>query len=343
MATDGFFLPLFEMPLPYCGASSAETDIERDLWDWADGHGLITTDAMRRHLARTRPSRTTALYYPQAHARELLPVNRYMTLAFVVDDLLDDAADGQDMAAVTRLCDELTGVALGTRDPASGPGRALHDALGDLSAGRSQEWQTLIREVSVRWLRTYPVEAEADRDGRVMEFAEYVAHRRWSVDEIFYLHMAEFVNGLDLPAEVRRLPALVQARHRASEWVGLFNDICSFAKEEGVGYRHNAVEITRARLGCSVQTAVDRVNAVLTGLMYQFQAACAAAPAQVKTVAGDQGEVEAALLVLDGYRYIVRGNFDYHRHSDRYNAVADYLPGAQHGTHRPDWAGPSPP
>ncbi|MEU9083522.1 terpene synthase family protein [Streptomyces sp. NPDC048357] len=77
------------------------------------------------------------------------------------------------------------------------------------------------------------------------------------MDELLFLHLAEYVHGIELPGEARDLPALAQARAYASEWIGLYNDVFSAQKEEAVGYGFNVVLVIRDQRGCSQQEAID--------------------------------------------------------------------------------------
>ncbi|WP_407835159.1 hypothetical protein ACE1OC_00090 [Streptomyces sp. DSM 116496] len=119
----------------------------------------------------------------------------------------------------------------------------------------------------------------------------------------------------------------------------LYNDVFSNEKEEAVGYLHNVVQVIRADRSCSTREAVDIVNRVLTGLVTQFQAACEALPAQLKATSAATPEItEAALDVLEGYRHLLRGNFDYHIDTARYVNAREYVPQAQTSGIRPSWS-----
>ncbi|WP_129842487.1 terpene synthase family protein [Streptomyces sp. RFCAC02] len=120
----------------------------------------------------------------------------------------------------------------------------------------------------------------------VMDFGEYLAHRRDGVNELIFHHLAEYVHDIELPASVRNLPAMAQARARASEWIGLYNDIHSAPEEAAVDYLHNAVLIVREHRGCSLQEAADAVAGVADGLMAQFDAAADSVPEQLHALPG---------------------------------------------------------
>lgn len=315
-------LPDFEMPFADYGISPGMADAEHGMWQWLERHGLIASQAVRDHLVRARPHYTAALYFPHLDAERLLPAANFTALGFLVDDFFDDSIQTSDLEAATTLNAELVGVSLGRREPVTSFGRACQDILDTLSVGQPPHCRKVLGEATARWLATYVVEVQLGVEGRTLGLAEYLAHRRHSVGEEIYLALEEFTSGVDLPAEIRGLPAMVQARERAMEWIGLHNDVHSAAKEDTVGYPHNAVLITRAQRGCSTQEAMDIVNGLLTGLIRQFQSACEAVPAQVRAVAGNNPAIaDAVERALDAYRQLIRSNYTYHIGTARYEQV----------------------
>jgi (+)-beta-caryophyllene/(+)-caryolan-1-ol synthase len=336
-----FTLPEFRMPYPPYATLEVMEVIERDMWRWCDSQGLLTSDSGREHLARARPQYATAMYYPFADAKHSLPINRYMAWAFIVDDSFDDAISTHNDQAVHTFADELIGISLGTGKPTSNAGHALRELWDDFTDDRSPGWAKTLGEVHEAWLRTYHIEARATRRGKGMPLGDYIAHRRYGVDELIFIHLQEYIRDIDLPTHIRDLPAMIQARHRDSEWVGLYNDVFSAEKEEAVGYMHNAVLIVREQLRCSMQEAADAVAVLTDGLLQQFEAACAAVPGQVRAVTDPTdlpGLMRDVEQVVEGYRHLIRGNFDYHVGTARYNDVADYLPGTQIDGLRPEWS-----
>ncbi|MEU2718827.1 hypothetical protein [Streptomyces sp. NPDC007205] len=314
-------IPTLAIPYPLRGASPAMDTVLEDMWTWLDRFELPGTQAMRDQLTRTRPELTAALYYPHADAAHLRLPARYMAWGFIVDDLFDDAILAHDMQAAAAFADELVGIARGTCHPSRPAGHALADVMADLCRDRTPSWRTALAEGTAGWLATYRVEAEDT--GQQMSF-EDIPHRRASVGEVVFFHLHEYVAGIELPAQVRGLPAMAQARDRGSEWIGLYNDLYSAGKEAVVDYPFNAIHLLRRLHGCSAQAAGDMVAAVLDGLMGQFEAACACAATQVRAITGDRRVLADFEAVLDGYRCLLRGNFDYHPSTDRYRDVAAY-------------------
>ncbi|MEE1821305.1 terpene synthase family protein [Streptomyces sp. BE20] len=240
--------------------------------------------------------------------------------------------------AVVAYTAELIAVSLGERAPRSVAAHAMVDVLSDLGAGRSPAWRRLLAEENVRWIERYPIEIRASRAGRLMPLHDYLVHRRYSVGELNFLYFVEYVRDIDLPTPVRFLPAMRRARNLAAEWVGIYNDVCSFEKERALGYPHNAVLMAQKWLGCGADKAADVVNTLADGLLDQFEAALAAVPGQLRMLPGNTRQAaEDVARVVEGYRHLVRGNWDYPLTTPRYVDTADYIPGSGVTDRRPDW------
>lgn len=327
--TGEFNLPTVEMPLPAYGMNRHLPEIHRPMYAWAAECELTANPAMLRHMERTRPDLTTAYYYPTVSLERLVPLCQYMLWAFIVDDTLDDAISVHDVAGVAENVAGIIRAVDGDPAPDSPSTRACRDLFTTLFDGRSADWGETLRAEVAAWLGTYITEAAATRLGRVMSLEEYIPHRRYGVDEISFILLAEYGHDIDLPDRVRHLPALADARARGAEWVGLYNDIYSAEKEAAVGYHHNAVLITAHDQRCSLQEAAETVNAVLTRLISQFQSALARVPAELADLDHDEELRRDVAQVVEGYRKVVRGNFDYHINQPRYADAAIYLPREQ--------------
>lgn len=331
--------PQVVMPLPYYGTSPALGDAGSRMYAWAREFQLTADPAVLRHMVdRTHPDLCIAYYYPTADLAHLAPLCNYALWAWVVDDSLDDGISAHDAAGVTEAVAGMIRAVQGEVSPNNPSNQSGRELFAVLCSGRSAEWQEALRAEVVAWLCTYVTEVAATRLGRTMTLAEFIPHRRYGVDEISFLHLVEYVHGIDLPEQVRQLPGMVTARARASEWIGLYNDIFSAVKENAVGYLHNAVLLLARQERCGLPEAVDQVNDILTALIEQFEVALDQVPAQLTAITTDQRLHRDVAQVLDGYRHVVRGNFDYHISRPRYVDASSYLPDEQLDGLRPTFS-----
>lgn len=334
-----FTYPEFTMPVLKYGTSPALPQAGQAMYAWAEQFALTENPAVLHHMSvRTHPDVCAAFYYPTAKLELLAPLCNYALWAWVIDDALDDGISNHDVSGVADSVARMIRATEGAACPDSPSTLSGRNLFASLCRDRSAGWrEALLGEVAA-WLSTYVTEAAATRLDRVMDIEDYITHRRYGVDEISFLHLVEYAHGIDLPAEVRRLPAMDEARARASEWIGLYNDIFSAVKEEAVGYRHNAVLIIAHHQQCSPQQAVDTVNDILTRLIQQFNAAVARVPAQLSQISNNEQLHHDVALVLEGYRHVVRGNFDYHIERPRYVDATNYMAGEQHNGLRPSFS-----
>lgn len=331
--------PTVLMPLPHYGTSPALRPAGQQMYAWGELFGLTAEPAVLRHMQeRTHPETCIAYYYPTADLAHLALLCQYALWAWVVDDALDDGISARDVASVADAVAGMIRAVEGTSTREDPSCRAASDLFTVLRSRRSAQWQEALCAEVYAWLCTYVTEAAATTQDRVMTLEEYIAHRRYGVDEISFLHLVEFVHEIDLPDAVRNLPSMARARARGSEWIGLYNDIFSAVKENAVGYRHNAVLIVAHQDRCTIQEAVDRVNFTLTDLIHQFESAIAAVPAELTAITSDPRIHRDVAQVIDGYRHVVRGNFDYHINRPRYTDAANYLPAEQNAELRPSFS-----
>jgi (+)-beta-caryophyllene/(+)-caryolan-1-ol synthase len=312
-------MPVFHMPFPEVRTNPALAAAEAGMWRWIDEIGLSPSPAARRHMIRTRPALTMALYHPAADESTLELAAQYTAWAFTVDDEFDDGAAGLDPGFCARSIETLIDVLHG-RQPKGVLAVALDDLWRRLAHGRSRAWRTSFRDGAIAWLTTYYVEAVERRTATLPSLQEFIPHRRNSVGETAFLDMCELVHDADLPDEVRRLPSFVALRNAACDHMGLINDIHSVDKDLKAGYRHNAVFVARQQQDCDLTTAVELVNDLVTGAVLRMIAATDDLPGEL-AAAGIGSKLGAdAMTCAQAYRDLVRGDYDFHFLVDRYTA-----------------------
>lgn len=311
--------PNVVMPIPEYGTNPALPSVADPLYHWGKGLSLLDNPSFLRHMTdRTYPDLYGALCFPACDLDRLLPLCQFVLWAFAVDDALDgDPDDAPDLNAVASIVEDLIR-AINGRGSDSPSARAAQDISATLCHQRTREWCGALLDEIESWLFTYMTDTAATRMGRVMTIEEYLPHRRYSVAEVVFFLLVEYAIGIDLPEQARRLPSLVRARHRGSEWIGVYNDIASARKEAAVGYQHNAVLITVHHDGCAFQDATNTANTILTDLFRQFQEAVARVLTELDALRPEPALRRDLAQVLRGYQQLVRGNYDYHIGLARY-------------------------
>ncbi|MGK5629408.1 terpene synthase family protein [Streptomyces sp. URMC 123] len=333
--TLGYTFPPFFMPLRERGINPAWNGRETQMYDWGRASALTIDPAVLRQMERTQPDFATAICIVKTLPERFEALCRYVLWVWAVDDGLDERITARDVVFVTETVAELTRAIEGVgevRSPAARAGREVHELV---CAGRSAEWRAEFTAEVLIWLATFVREVAAVRLGTTMSMEEYIPHRRYTSVLGWFMHLGEYALGIDLPHRVRMLPAMVEARHRGAEWIGIYNDVFSVDREDAVGYPFNAVLIAQRERCCSRQEAVNHVNTMLTDLMKRFVGAVERVPAELSRLGVDEGVRARVAQVLETYETQVRGNHDYHRGRPRYVDSPAYLPGEQPAGPRP--------
>jgi (+)-beta-caryophyllene/(+)-caryolan-1-ol synthase len=334
-------LPAFYMPIADTGISPWLSAAEHELWPWLDAWRLAPGEHVRAHIKRTNPALLGARFYPAADSGTLPLLAQFCAWAFIVDDEFDEGPCGRDPVlagrAVAGLLAALEHAALehgasghGAAATASPPAAALADLWRRLAAGRSASWRRQFADNIRSWLVTYHrvvLEREAGYAPGIEEFRGY---RQFAVGMHMFMDLAELVIGVDLPDEIRYCPAVMDLRRAVAEHVAFLNDIFSARKEEQHGFPHNLVLVVDRVLGCGVQAAVGRANAMATGAVLGFLDARRRLPADLAGLGADAATAGAAARYAHSLAAVMRGNYDWHFGSKRYthsDELGTALPG----------------
>jgi (+)-beta-caryophyllene/(+)-caryolan-1-ol synthase len=334
-------LPAFYMPIADTGVSPWLPAAERALWPWLDERRLAPGEHVRAHIKRTNPALLGARFYPAAGAGTLPLLAQFCAWAFIVDDEFDEGPCGRDpvlsaravaelLAALERGTLERGALQHGAAATASPPAAALTDLWGRLAAGRSASWRRQFADNIRSWLVTYHrvvLEREAGYAPGIEEFRGY---RQLAVGMHMFMDLAEAVAGVDLPDEIRYSPAVMDLRRAVAEHVAFLNDIFSAHKEEQHGFPHNLVLVVDRVLGCGVQAAVGRANAMATGAVLGFLDARRRLPGELAALGADAAAAGAAARYAHSLAAVMRGNYDWHFGSKRYthsDELGTALPG----------------
>jgi hypothetical protein len=233
------FLPFLAYPArPECSTSA-------QLQDWADRHGLLTRNRMRRIFTTTFVGQFADLAYRWADSdgRELADCWCLWTL--LVDELfearvkagtlgprpgsgIDPAAD---LALVTSAPDEIDS--------------ALQSALKDLTqrscAGRPAAWCAGLTAHVADFVRSCHIEALYRLEGTAVSMEEFIAVRRGSFATGMFLDLVETLTDSSLPAGEPFDELGAGIRACAADLGGWCNDLISYRRERGVETQNNLV------------------------------------------------------------------------------------------------------
>jgi (+)-beta-caryophyllene/(+)-caryolan-1-ol synthase len=305
-------VPAVVMPQPGSSPNAAAPEAADALRSWTERFGLLEDPPRRAILAEARPAHVAARLYPVAPPDALTLVAQWLTVNFLVDDLLDGEDDPESCAF---LVDGLLGM-LGSRPVASDPlSAAVAGLWARTAAGRSADWRHAFRADYANWLGTYVREAVDRASGRVPPIDEYRRHRRLSSGMLVFVDLVEIAVGVELPARVRRLDPVPALRAATSEYMGLVNDVYSAAKELTSGQVHNGVCVVMRHTGVGFAEALCTVAGMATECLRAFDAA-----------ARSLDPADGVAQCVGGYRMLMRGAPDCCAELDRYATPVIAIP-----------------
>lgn len=297
------------------------------MWEWVDTFGLARGPAARTRLELTELDRLTAWVHPTANVPQLALVTEWMVWFFQLDDQLDDGPLGYQpekwdtaFAGLLAACGLATDYAA-DRSSDSPLAVATRDLWERTIQGRSAAWVTRFRRNTEEYLRSYHAEAGFRADGYIPTVDSYLAHRRKSDAMGMCMDLVEVALDAEVPERALALPSFRALRETTGIVPGLVNDIFSFPKEFAADYFYNAVYVVLAAEGGSVQSAVDRVNDMITDYVRRFQRAEKKLEQDLTTSAHARDPAEEAAVwgCVAEYRGWMRGFLEWSYGSLRYS------------------------
>jgi hypothetical protein len=319
----------FEM-FPY----QVHADVDRaraHLSDWAGQTGLVG-EATRTRFEKADFGWFAAMVYPIADRTGLYLTADWFAWLFMVDDQLDDGAEGRDPDRLRTVFDGMRAVLTGA-GPAAGTAGVAVSSLANL-------WRRTAPLQTPRWRRRFAAhlteclttaatwEAGNRRAGIVPDPATYIAKRRHTGAIYVCMDLIDVVSGLDVPDEVYDSASFRTALDAASDVVCWTNDVFSLDKERALGEVHNLVYVMQYHHGWDRATALERACAAIADRIVDFRRA------EARLLAGRPEHAEMLTRYTAGMRSWMRGNVDWSSRTRRYRdpATAGHLESALFGS-----------
>jgi pentalenene synthase len=160
--------------------------------------------------------------------------------------------------------------------------------------------------------------------------AQYLAVRRHTIGVQPTVDLAERAGRFEVPHRVFDSAVLCAMLQIAVDVNLLLNDIASLEKEEARGEQNNMVMILRREHGWSKDRSVAHIQSEVRLRLEQYLLLESCLPRVADIYRLDEGE-RAALERYrdDAVRTVIRGSYDWHRSSGRYDAEFALAAGAQ--------------
>ncbi|MGE7775198.1 terpene synthase family protein [Chitinophaga sp. NPDC101104] len=205
----------------------------------------------------------TARFYPSATLERLSLTDRFNTLLFALDDLMDHHDHKSEVissrqrfeAYIDRCMKIMNGKKLDL--PPTGHLSALENIWASITAMTSTAWQ----------LR-FCAGIKHMFDAALWSHDNVAANRLPSISEFYKMRpflgaantstdMIEFCENVHLPASIRELPSIQELTRLCQITVCLANDLFSLSKEMAHKDKHNMVTIVQSELDLSLEDAID--------------------------------------------------------------------------------------
>ena len=315
-----FFLPTLYCPFEPAISPYAER-VDKQTMAWAHRFGLITTDAVAQRFRTARLGWLAAYLAPTLPLEALQLLSDWNTWAI----MWDDACDSPDMRSQPeRLTMAHTGFLsiFHTNDCTNAKG-SLARALQDIRQRIVQQADTARLYRFIYHVEEFFAgcvwEATNRAQQRIPDVATYIHMRRLTSGMYTSLKLIEITDGINLPLEVWRHPAIEGLRQLATNAVCWANDIISLHKEIKRGDMHNLILALQIAEQVDLQTAINRVADLHNAEVHAFLAAEQALP-RLGVVVDRTLERHTALL-----RSFMYGNLAWSAISGRYRPTADTL------------------
>ncbi|MDP9792086.1 hypothetical protein J2S43_000598 [Catenuloplanes nepalensis] len=320
----------FDIPYPETVIVAPEVDKAAvATLDWARDLGLVRDDAAADRIAGWRLTELAARFNPAAHGDDLLLAANLQCFLFLFDDQFDDAPGGPRAAEVVAARELLALLhePPGTRPRHGVPAtRAWADVWARSCAGMTAAWRARAAQDWAGYLAGVLVEAQPPALAPPATVAEHLALRRPTVGAYPVLDLAERVQGCELPDVAFHTPLLHRLRTIAADVAGLCNDVASVEKEERGGIRRNAVLVLEDTTGRPRAGAVGETVALVHALIAELNGLERLLPDAAAAI----GLTAAERATVDRYvrlalHTLIRGNYDWQRHTARYDPAAPPL------------------
>jgi hypothetical protein len=263
-------IPRFEIDWPSACAPYVE-QLERNMIDWAESHGLFLTENHRRRVLRTRYAWLAARCYPRAERQLLQTIANYFVWYFLADDMFVDRVDvmsPRTLPQLTAMLDVLDFNRLG-EDPVYGEAAWLDICQNLRQLLPAEHFQRYANGMRL-WATTAGLQILNHLSEQPAGLNTYMAIRRHTSGMNPCLDLSDSANAGPLPATEYYRPDVQQLRLHANNIVCWANDVQSLGiemKQPGQFWSMVAVEALHHG---SLQAGVDHTAARVRAEIDQF-------------------------------------------------------------------------
>lgn len=320
----------FHIPLPARQSPDHARAVAEQL-AWPRSLGLINSDAAAERHLRGGYADLASRFYPHATGADLDLGVDLMSWFFLFDDLFDGPR-GENPEETRKLTDAVAAALDGPLPPSAPPiAHGFADIWRRTCEGMSPAWCARSARHWRNYFDGYVDEAESRfRNEPCESAAQYLAMRRHTIGVQPTVDLAERAGRFEVPHRVFGGAVLSAMLQIAVDVNLMLNDIASLEKEEARGEQNNMVMILRREHGWARSRSIAHIQDEVHARLEEFLVLESGLP-KLGEIYGLDPDAREALerYRMDAVRTVIRGSYDWHRASGRYDAEFAVAAGAQ--------------
>jgi hypothetical protein len=263
-------IPDIYCPFPSLLSPHLEEVAEHAL-EWVQEMHLVQNETALRYCQGVDLSQFTCRCWPRGNREQLFFICDWWNWNGIYDDQFDDGEQGKHLKDMLAIHNHLLTMLQNTPPvtPQGPVAAALHTLWLRASGLASETWRTRFAQHLAEFFLGQRQEVEQRLD--ISEMDAYVANRRKTVGISFGFDFLELTLGIDYSTDVYTNALFQNALQIAGDVTAWTNDVYSLPKELACGARNNLVMIVQQAQGCSLQTAITQVCAMVERETRRFQ------------------------------------------------------------------------
>ncbi|MFF2653745.1 pentalenene synthase [Streptomyces sp. NPDC058045] len=320
----------FYIPLP--GRQSPDhARAAVDQLAWPRALGLIRSEAAAERHLRGGYADLASRFYPHATGTDLDLGVDLMSWFFLFDDLFDGPR-GERPEETRQLTDAVAAALDGPLHTSAPPiAHGFADIWRRTGEGMTPAWRARSAQHWRSYFAGYVTEAESRHRRTPYDSADaYLSVRRHTIGVQPTVDLAERLGRFEVPHPVFHSAVVSSMLQIAADVNLLLNDIASLEKEELRGEQNNMVMILGREHGWSRTRSVSHMRDEVRVRLEQYLVLESCLPQLGDIYRLGAAEREALERYRDNaVRTVIRGSYDWHRISGRYDAEFALAAGAQ--------------
>jgi hypothetical protein len=286
--------------------------------------GIVTDENTLRMLQEERADLYSGYPYPTANFEQLVTLTEFLALWIIFDDLVTENSGNYWRKYNLSVEDYVLALRTGELSPNADPFLRAWWNICRRFSNMSQRWRDRLADRFGDWIRGALEEKELVRlmnePGQMVPLQKYLDTRTYSVGAMPTFYFIEYVEGFELPEEVRQNDVMRALHTLGSQILLLGNDVISLEKDIESGWI-NPVVLEQKNRRLSLIEAVESVVNLHNQTVFDFLAL-------EKKLPSFGPEVDPFVrLYVHLMHFVIRGLAEWQMGAERYHWKRGLAPG----------------